>query len=52
MVTDGRARETMVETGSAVGDLIELRGVEVGKKVVLKPRDRIADGVALRVEQK
>ena len=52
VVTDGRARETMVETGSAVGDLIELRGVEVGKKVVLKPRDRIADGVALRVEQK
>jgi HlyD family secretion protein len=52
VVTDGRARETVVETGRAVGDLLELRGVEVGKKVILKPLDQIADGVALRVEQK
>jgi RND family efflux transporter MFP subunit len=52
VVTDGRARETVVETGRAVGELLELRGVEVGKKVVLKPLDKIADGVALRVAQK
>jgi HlyD family secretion protein len=52
VVTDGRARATAVQTGLAVGELLELRGVEVGQKVVLKPLDRIADGVALRVEQK
>jgi len=52
VATDGRARETVVETGRALGELLELRGVEVGRKVVLKPLDQIADGVALRVEQK
>jgi HlyD family secretion protein len=52
VVTDGRARATAVQTGLAVGELLELRGVEVGQKVVLKPLDRIADGVALREEQK
>jgi HlyD family secretion protein len=52
VVTDGRARATAVQTGVAVGELLELSGVEVGKRVVLKPLDQIADGVALRVEQK
>jgi HlyD family secretion protein len=52
VVTDGRARETRVETGRAVGELLELRGVEVGQKLVLKPLDEIADGGALRVEQR
>ena len=51
VVSDGRARETAVETGRAVGDLLEVRGVAVGERVVLKPLDRIADGVALRVGQ-
>ena len=45
-------RETVVETGHAVGQLLEMHGVEIGKKVILKPLDRIADGVALREEQK
>lgn len=52
VVTDGRARATVVQTGLAVGELLELRGVEVGRKVVLKPLGQITDGVALRVEQK
>jgi RND family efflux transporter MFP subunit len=52
VVTDGRARETVVETGHAVGQLLEMHGVDIGKKVILKPLDRIADGVALREEQK
>jgi len=52
VVTDGHARETVVETGRAIGDLVEVRGVDIGKRVVLKPLDRIADGVALSVEQK
>jgi HlyD family secretion protein len=52
VVTDGRARETQVETGRTVGDRLEVRGVDVGAKVVLAPSSRIADGVALRVEQK
>jgi HlyD family secretion protein len=52
VLSDGRARETAIETGRAVGDLVEVRGVAVGERVVLKPFDRIADGVALGVTQK
>jgi HlyD family secretion protein len=52
VVDAGRARQTAVETGRAVGDLLELRGVEAGKTVVLKPREQMGDGVGLRVEQK
>ncbi len=52
VVRDGRARETAVQIGHAVGELLELRGVDVGEKLVLRPLDQIADGVALKVEQK
>ena len=52
VVADGHAHETVVETGRTIGDLVELRGVDIGKKVVLKPLDQIADGDALRLEQK
>jgi RND family efflux transporter MFP subunit len=51
VLSDGRARETAIATGRAVGDLLEVRGVAVGERVVLRPLDRIADGVALRVAQ-
>jgi len=52
VMSDGRARQTRVETGRAVGDLLEVRGVGLGEKVVLKPSDRITDGDALKVVQK
>jgi hypothetical protein len=52
VVDDNRAHATVVQTGRAVGDMLEVRGVEIGKKVVLKPVDRLADGAALRVDQK
>ena len=52
VLNDGRARETLVETGRAVGELLEVRGVAVGETVVLRPLGQIADGVALRVAQK
>jgi HlyD family secretion protein len=52
VVTDGRARQTVVETGHAVGRLLEMHGVETGKRVILKPLDQIAEGVALREEKK
>jgi RND family efflux transporter MFP subunit len=52
LLNDGRARETPVETGRAVGELVEVHGVTVGERVVLKPLGQVADGVALRVAQK
>ena len=52
VVTDGHAHATTVRTGRAVGDMLEVRGVEVGKKVVAKQLDRVSDGAAVKVEQK
>src|SRR5574337_243601 len=41
VLKDGRAMRTKVETGRALGDLVEVSGVPVGEKVVLSPLDRL-----------
>ncbi len=51
VVSDSHAHQVMVETGRAVGEMIELRGVDIGEKVVLNPLDKVTDGAALRVAQ-
>lgn len=52
VLKDGRAMRTKVETGRALGDLVEVSGVPAGEKVVLKPLDRLADGTRVKVDQK
>jgi RND family efflux transporter MFP subunit len=52
VMKDGRAMRTTVETGRALGDLIEIRGIPVGEKIILKPLDKLADGTRVKVEQK
>jgi RND family efflux transporter MFP subunit len=52
VVKDGRAQRTQVKTGQTVGDAIEVIGLRFGEKVVMAPLEQIADGVAVRVEQK
>jgi RND family efflux transporter MFP subunit len=52
VLTDGRAVRTAVTTGREIGDLVEVNGVPVGARVVLKPLDGLADGARVRVEQK
>jgi RND family efflux transporter MFP subunit len=52
VLRDGKAVRTRVETGRALGDLVEVSGVAAGEKVVLKPLDRLADGTRVSVEQK
>ena len=45
VVRDGRATETAVETGDALGDLVEIRsGVKAGDKLVLRPPQKLRDG--------
>lgn len=53
-VIDGdKARFARVETGPALGDLIEIAsGVKPGEKIVAKPSDKIADGVSVKVAAK
>jgi len=52
VLKDGKAVRTKVETGRALGDLVEVSGVTAGAKVVLKPLDKLADGARVKVDQK
>lgn len=52
VLKDGRAIRTKIETGRALGDLVEVNGVPAGEKVVLKPLDKLADGARVKVNQK
>ncbi len=49
-IVDGKAVATPVTTVGRQGDLIEISGVKPGEKIVLKPIDKLRDGV--RVTQK
>ena len=44
IVKEGRARRTELQTGRRIGQSVEVHGVNVGDKIVLKPLDRMADG--------
>jgi len=52
VLKDGRATRTKIETGRALGDLVEVSGVPAGEKVVLKPLDKLADGTRIKINQK
>lgn len=47
VVRDGKAAEVAVQTGAGAGDLVPVSGIKAGEKVVLKPGDRVRDGVAV-----
>ncbi len=49
VVKDGRLTQVPIETGAAMGDLVEIRrGPQVGDKVVLRPLDKLHDGTAVK----
>lgn len=52
ILKDGRAMRTKIETGRALGDLVEVGGVPAGEKVILKPLDKLVDGARVKVDQK
>lgn len=52
VVKDGKATEVAVQTGAAVGDLVQVSGVQAGDKVVLKPSERVGDGVEVSTGSK
>lgn len=50
VVKDGKAVETAVRTGAALGDALEVKsGLKPGDKVVLKPSEKLRDGAAVSV---
>jgi len=52
VVKGGKAVETPVQPGAAVGDLVQVNGVRAGDKVVLKPPERVRDGVEVSAAAK
>jgi multidrug efflux pump subunit AcrA (membrane-fusion protein) len=49
VVKDNKLVQVPVETGPAVGDLLELRkGPQAGEKVVLRPSDKAHDGAIVK----
>lgn len=53
VIQEGRVKETPIETGTRLGDMMEvIRGVQAGDKVVLKPSDKLKDGEAVKLPAK
>ena len=53
MVKDGKALQTPVQTGAALGETLEVTsGLKPGDKVVLRPVERLRDGAAVSVAGK
>jgi RND family efflux transporter MFP subunit len=52
VVKDGVAAKRTVETGAELGDLIAVRGLAAGERVVASPLDRSLDGRKVKVAQK
>ncbi len=53
VVRDGKAMETVIQTGATYGDALEVKqGLKPGDKVVIKPSQRLHDGAAVTVAGK
>jgi RND family efflux transporter MFP subunit len=53
MLQGDRVVETPIAIGSNVGDFLEIRqGAEAGDKVVLKPPEKLKDGMKVRIAEK
>ncbi|MGH8712042.1 MAG: efflux RND transporter periplasmic adaptor subunit, partial [Burkholderiales bacterium] len=49
VIRDGKAHQVPVETGSRIGDMVEVKqGLQFGDKVVLNPSGKLADGSSVR----
>jgi len=46
-IKDERASAIAVTTGAKIGDLIEIRGVKPGEKLILSPEAKVQDGTAV-----
>lgn len=50
-VVDGRARSVPVIRGKQLGDLIEIKGLSAGDRVVVRPAARLADNSQVAVQE-
>ena len=53
VIRDGIAHQVPVETGSRIGDMVEVKqGLQFGDKLVLNPHGKLADGSSVRLATK
>ena len=53
LIKENHVAKTPIATGTKLGDMIEvLRGVKAGDRVVLKPLDKMRDGLRIKVSEK
>jgi RND family efflux transporter MFP subunit len=52
LIADNRARETPVQVGAKLGDLVAITGVKPGDKLILNPPLSLKDGDAVKAAQK
>lgn len=52
VVESNKAREVRVQPGAAVGEFVAVTGVKAGEKIVLKPSERVREGVAVAAVSK
>eukprot|EP01034_Spumella_vulgaris_P035180 gene35180-43368_t len=52
VVAEGKARQVAVSSGRKVGELVEVKGVKPGDKVVSNPDARLQDGQAVALAKK
>jgi RND family efflux transporter MFP subunit len=52
IVKEGRAVRTRIDTGRALGDLIEVSGIQTGEKIILTPLDKVGDGTRVKTDRK
>jgi hypothetical protein len=48
VVEDGKARMRRVDLGLKLGDQIEVRGLDAGTRVIIRPLEGLADGRAVK----
>jgi hypothetical protein len=46
-IKDERASAIAVTTGGKIGDLVEIKGVNPGAKLILSPAAKVQDGTAV-----
>jgi len=52
VLKDGRAVRTKVEVGRTIADFVQVAGVPVGERVIVKPLDKVSDGERVKVAAK
>ncbi len=52
VINNDKAKQVAVEKGNAIGELVEVKGVNVGDKLVVNPSEKLTDGAAVKWAKK